>query len=406
MIDRFLRPRTRTRLSRVLGLTTLAGAACVASCSPAFDTSRNPPPRGTVGRELFGLLCDRVGAQALREDITGASFHAVCHADASGNYAAHVDQTQLVALDPSAVDTSGNPVPMATQQAHRNYRVARVESLGNRREDLIAALDATLPDAAMSIRDEATDAGTSCGPPIDETSTTPGTPKARFLTQVAATLSRFIDLYDDGTIPLFTESLGGALGQVATSTDVQAALARLDARQGYRPAQLGLGVVRPILGYPKMVALANSLLRLIATDSAPYDSAGAIDPSKPPGPGNRVPIPGPASVDFQTLLAVAHNELRIPSAASPKPGSLTATPDATLEGRVILSRPRTRWSCRARCFWRAIRRSRRRPRPRVCSSRATRARTRACRSSAARCRARSSTKITTACPISICSGSS
>ena len=63
---------------RALGLVPLV----VLGCAADFDTSRQIPPRGTLGRELFTVVCERVGAQSLREDVTGASFDAMCHRDA------------------------------------------------------------------------------------------------------------------------------------------------------------------------------------------------------------------------------------------------------------------------------------------------------------------------------------
>ena len=103
-------------------------AAAALGCSSDFDTDRVTPPRGTLGQELFIALCDRVAAQALPEDVTGASWHAVCHPDASGNFATTVDQTRLPPLDPNAVDVDGNPVPLALQQ-----RSARTASRASRR---------------------------------------------------------------------------------------------------------------------------------------------------------------------------------------------------------------------------------------------------------------------------------
>src|ERR1700730_7803716 len=125
----------------LLSLTALASLAC-AACSGGFDTTRSTPPRGSLGRELYSLVCDRVGTQALREDVTASSYHDMCHPDATGKYTDRVDQTLLVPLDPNAVDIDGKPVPLADQQRHRAYRVARIEALARRREDLVKAFDA------------------------------------------------------------------------------------------------------------------------------------------------------------------------------------------------------------------------------------------------------------------------
>jgi hypothetical protein len=67
------------------GLVAALFAGCAASavgCSSDFTTTRTTPARGTLGQELFTALCDRVAAQALPEDVTGASWHAVCYPDA------------------------------------------------------------------------------------------------------------------------------------------------------------------------------------------------------------------------------------------------------------------------------------------------------------------------------------
>jgi hypothetical protein len=109
--------------------------ATVVGCSSDFSTQRTVPPRGSVGRSLYSLVCDRVGAQALREDVTGTSFHGICHADLHGNYATNVDTSLLVPLDPHAVDVNGKVVPLEQQVKNRAYRVARIEALGRRRED-------------------------------------------------------------------------------------------------------------------------------------------------------------------------------------------------------------------------------------------------------------------------------
>ena len=95
------------------------------SCVAPLDVKRDAPERGSVGQELYGLLCDRIGAQSLREDVTGASYQALCHADEGGEYAASLDTAALPALRADAVDTEGRPVPLERQQQRRDYAVAR-----------------------------------------------------------------------------------------------------------------------------------------------------------------------------------------------------------------------------------------------------------------------------------------
>ncbi|HEY6458747.1 MAG TPA: hypothetical protein VIY73_01310, partial [Polyangiaceae bacterium] len=124
-----------------------------AACSDTFDTSRTLPPRGTLGAELFGVVCDRVGAQSLHEDLTGASYAGICHAAADGSYTSTVDTTKLPPLVDDQPDVDGVPVPLAKQQSDRTYAVARIETLAKHRTDLITALDFTMPSENVAIKD-------------------------------------------------------------------------------------------------------------------------------------------------------------------------------------------------------------------------------------------------------------
>ena len=221
-------------------LALLVSGACLGfvGCGADFDTERSTPARASLGRELYGMVCDRVGAQALREDVTGGSFHGVCHPDAKGGYATSVDTRLLVALDPAALDVDGHPVPLDRQTANRAYRIARIESLGRRREDLIKAFDTAIPDEPIDVKDVAN------ADPTRSCDAAPGTGKAALPKQLGVTLGRITDLYNDRTIPLLTESFAHVLDAVRASPETQVALTRLDARQGYRPSGVAMGVAR------------------------------------------------------------------------------------------------------------------------------------------------------------------
>jgi hypothetical protein len=311
----------------VLALATVAaGSACA-----DFDTTRVVPPRGTLGRELYSLVCDRVGANALREDVTASSYHDICHQRADGSYQTEVDQSLLVALDPNAVDVDGKPVPLADQQKHRAYRVARIEALARRREDLIKAFDAAFPVATIPIKNLGAD---------DPTKSCAAAGTGPLQKELADVLSRFTDMENDRTFPMVTESLAKVLDDVKTSPEAQAALARFDARQGYRPSDVALGASRALLSYPQITDLVNTLLKLVATDSDPLSPSGRIDPSQPLSIDNRKPIPGAASAQMQSLLATLHEELRTSDTPMPL-AQLTVTTDAQIPSRQLLSRPRT-----------------------------------------------------------------
>src|SRR4051794_10975641 len=110
-------------------LGTISALLLVSACAEDIDTTRVVPKRGTLGEELFAVLCDRVASQALHEDLTAASFKGVCHKSAKGTYAKSVDQAQLPAAEESAVDKNGKPVSVDQQKQNRATAVARIEAL-------------------------------------------------------------------------------------------------------------------------------------------------------------------------------------------------------------------------------------------------------------------------------------
>jgi hypothetical protein len=294
--------RTRSLPS---GAALFVLATVLSGCSD-FDTTRVTPPRGTLGREMFIVICDRVAAQALPEDVSGASWHPVCHPDSGGAFASKVEASELVPLDPDAVDVHGTPVPLAVQQQDRAYRIARIEALARDRDRLVAALDAAFPDATIPLKDlHAADPKHSC-----DAAGTGSLPRA-----LADVIGRMVPLENDRTVPLLTEALARVLDDVRGDPDTQAALARFDARQGYRPLESALGAARPVASYPRLVTMARSLL-------APLASGGA------------------AASQMQQLLGVGREELRTAVASAPL-ALLGSVPDPAVPGRVILSRPRT-----------------------------------------------------------------
>jgi hypothetical protein len=321
--------RAKTGLAFALGVSALSGG-----CASDFDTTRVVPVRASLGEEMYTVICDRVGANALREDVTGASYHAVCHADANGNYATTVDQSLLVPLDPNAVNVDGAPVPLAVQVKDRAYRVARIEALGRRRLDMTGAFNAAFPSVLIPVKDLTNaDPAQQCNP----------AGMANLQKELGNVFSRFTDIEDDGTIPLFTEALARVMNDVKASPDAQGSLTQFDARQGYRPNEIALGAARATLAYPRIVPLVDALLKLIASDSDPYNTtaAGLLNPALPYNAlTNRKPIPGAANPQFESFLAVAYEELRTATPDAPI-APLAVTSDAQIPDRQLLSRPRT-----------------------------------------------------------------
>lgn len=317
-------PPARATVAR-LGALTLALGAAAAGCAD-FAVDRATPPRGTLGRELYTLVCDRVGAQALREDVTGASYHAACHPAADGTFADRVDTSQLPELAGEARDVNGKLVSLERQRENRAHRVARIEAVARRRADLIAAFDAAFPEQRIAVKDlRSADPKKSCDPPSGSASG-----EADLREELALTLGRLVDLYNDDTIPHLTRSLARVMEDVDASAEAKAALARFEARRGYRPADVSMGVAEPALAYPRLAELANALLRLLAADADPHarDASGA-----------HTPRPGAANGALAKLFEVTREELRTgASAPALAPLSVAADPlDPSLDR---LSRPR------------------------------------------------------------------
>jgi len=297
------------------GTVALAFFAC-----SDIDTTRNIPPRGTIGEEVFGIFCDRIGAQSLPEDLTAASFHAICH-KVNNTYADKVDQSQLPPITSDAVDDLGRPVPVDVQTTARARAVARVEALAKHRAELIVAIDATIPDVSVAVKDVGnTDAKQSCN----------GKGESKLGHELANMLGRFTNLYNDGTIPASTRSVAHLMGAFQTSADAQLALARLSNRKGYRPVATALGAMRPVVAYPRLRDLANATLRVLSRDSDPYSDALSGKP--------HVPVPGAGYARLVQMLQASRQEM-----LSVQPDPMVAPLTVSLDpqtGRSTINRAR------------------------------------------------------------------
>lgn len=309
--------------------------AHVSACAPEFDTQRVTANRGTLGREMFTMVCDRVGAQALREDVAGVSYHAVCHPNGQGEFAERVDDNLLPALD-EAVDTDGKPVTLEKQAQNREHRIARIHALARRRVDLIAAFDSAFANETIGTKDlENADEKKSCDPVQGASS------EADLRTELAGMLGRLTDLYNDDTIPHLTRGLSRVMDDIASSPEAQQALARFDARRAYRPTDVAMGVARPAVSYPRLVELANALLRLLSSDTDPL-GLGAADGTEQKKPADRLAadrVPGKAHPALVDMLGILEQELRTAKPLPELPVLVTSkdTRDPFLER---LSRPR------------------------------------------------------------------
>ncbi len=241
--------------------------------------SSRPPPATTSTRRgrgrssarsatrIYGVFCDRLGASSFTEDLTGASYNAICHYDAQGNYGNQVD---VSALPP--------PVTPAEKEA-RQLSVAKLERMAQRRGNLVHALNAVFPDVKIP----------------DVTSKAPGA-QVGLHDALMTFAQKLTPLYESNPIvpkgqpllPSQTRALGrlfSSMGAVGTCSSggskactfdadcgagatcrnpVRDALSHMWGRRGYRPYQVGLGVVRPALAYPDLRSLTKSAISLLA----------------------------------------------------------------------------------------------------------------------------------------------
>ncbi|MCU0694158.1 MAG: hypothetical protein MUF54_22425, partial [Polyangiaceae bacterium] len=262
-------------LSRPFGIGVIAALAALAAgaCSGNFDTTRERRPledHATLGQEMYGALCDRVGASSLAEDLDGESYHALCHPDGEGRYSSAVDSSLLPPI------REGNLVAAMA----RNLGIAKMEALARRRQDLVKAFDTILPDVEIS----------------DPFAPSGGPTKVRLHTAVAELLQRLNPLYDsnpladeggtpDPLLPASTQALARVFQALIASQDARVALQKIGGRKGYRPPSSALGVIAPVLAYPDLRKISQQTVRVFS-------------------PG------GPARDQFVQLLTVAQEELR------------------------------------------------------------------------------------------------
>lgn len=215
------------------------------SCHEGIDTTRQAPPEATLGDDIYGLVCDRVGASVFKEDLTGASYHRVCHYDDDGSYGDQVD-TEL--LPPIAKSNDKG-------QRARKLALAKMDAMVRRRSDLVRAFNTIFPDTE-----------------IDDVSTEKKGDKVRFHDALMSFGQTMAKLYDenpfggDPLMPHSTQSLARLFDALADSDEARAALAQIWGRQGYRPYQVGLGAIRSSLAYPNIRALTKAAVGVLGPD--------------------------------------------------------------------------------------------------------------------------------------------
>ncbi len=233
------------------------------ACHQGIDTTRRAAPRATLGDDIYGAMCDRLGATSFREDLVGASYHAICHFDAQGQYGDTVDVSALP------------PVSKPEAQQARALSVAKLERLAQRRATVIRALNAALPDID-----------------IPNLTTEEPTDTVRLHDALLDFTQQLTKLYEPteeapvgpGLMPTTTRAFGRLFEALRDSQPAREALMRIAGREGYRPNGTGLGAIRTMLSYPEMRPFVRAQLEVL-------------------GPQ------GSASSALQQMLGVLKNEL-------------------------------------------------------------------------------------------------
>lgn len=238
------RRRGRSLFRAARAIAAIAAASAFGACQEPLDTTRTPTARLTFGDELFGVLCDRLGADILREDLDGASYQSVCHPDSEGVYADVVDESVLP------------PPSGASAIEARRISLAKMAALARRRSDLVRAFNAAFPDVD-----------------IDDPSTEDTSDTVDLLDAMMDLGQRVSTLYDSNPYekssvdaplaPAATRALGDLFAAIGSNDEAKEMLTRMWARKGYRPSNVGLGAVKGTLTYPDLRDFTTNAVQLL-----------------------------------------------------------------------------------------------------------------------------------------------
>jgi hypothetical protein len=184
-------------------------AVAAAGCTPDLDTTRGEVVRGTFGETIYREGCQRVAYTAQLDERAAGVRQTV---DVSGEkYAAPV----CVPLTPA-------PPP--------DDAPVKLKALAAQRAVIVAAADRIFPKT--------------------------------FLDPLESFLESIVDLSDDGTLEAAIGKTGDLLGAMKDDDELNAALARLSGRAGYRPMQVA-DLVRTFVSYAGLDDLLGKTLDLL-----------------------------------------------------------------------------------------------------------------------------------------------
>ncbi len=239
---------------------------CVASCSPDFSTQRVAIPEGTLGAEVFRIVCERVDVGENPTDLTFALARHAC----------------TVGIPQGAPDDTGvGP---------------KVNALGHLRPRIVTALDTAMPLSTHVPLDHLlVNLLPLYGPDGSGHTTASGTP--------------VITLPDGGTtpaedlLPQATRGLTSLLNAWSTNADLLRAFSRQSNHLGFRPEPVAMGLLRPIFTYGPIDTVLDNTFRLFRDGDTGIPA-------------------GVANGHFNTLLATLQGEF---AASSPAPDAHAGT---------------------------------------------------------------------------------
>ena len=249
--------RIRYPIQRLVpaGLLGLVAGVCAVSCAGNFDTTRTPrafESQASIGQEVFGVLCDRVGASVLQEDLDGRSFRRLCHPDSDGNY----DDTINVAMLPPASDDAAEA---------RRLAIAKMERFAAQRADFVRAVDIIVPDIEV--------ANPYAGRTKSDGTIEPE--KVALHDALLVMLERLNPLYDSNPLvsegpyavpllPTTTQMTSRVVKAMMEDERVPRSLAIIGGRKGHYVAGMSMGALRSALKYPGLRSLYQNSVRLMS----------------------------------------------------------------------------------------------------------------------------------------------
>ena len=278
-----------------LGLIALAAASVgTAMCVGDFDTERVvPEQRGTLGEEVFHVVCERVDVGESPDDVDFSRARGIC--------------TGATTVGDGGMTMNVGP---------------KVATMGLHRPGIVDAIDRAIPTALYA------DADRMLFDLLPLYGTDNGSTRDGGTIRLAdgGTTAR-----DEDLLPQTTRALTRLLMNVVNDSAAPNAFAALSHHQGMRAPRVALGLTRALLGYPRLGEVLESTFALVREENVAHPA-------------------GPARDHFRALLDMAGGEL---ARSAPAPASdqqsgttLDAITDLVFRTDPALATGHPRWAVR------------------------------------------------------------